>query len=74
MPMITLEDGQRIHVITPVIEKAFNEVKHNRRIKTAPKLSGRWWCTGCDGYMVYVGQVCPRCGWKHSKETSHLRH
>ncbi len=50
------------------------EVRHNRRIKTAPRQSGLFWCTGCDGCMVYVGQICPRCGWKHSKETTHLRH
>lgn len=33
----------------------------NRDKYTKPKL-GRFWCWGCDRYLLAIGQKCPVCG------------
>lgn len=55
MPMITLEDGQRIHVITPVIEKAFKEVTRNRTNDTIKAKEGNM------NYLRRLRKSCTNC-------------
>jgi len=44
--------------------------KPNRDKKTKPARR-RYWCNGCDAYMVWVGGKCPRCGYK--EKTKHRK-
>jgi rubrerythrin len=37
------------------------ELKVNRIHKTLPK-KGKYWCYGCDAYLIRKGQKCPICG------------
>lgn len=39
----------------------YNISKNNRISKTTPK-SGKYWCFGCDRFMVGKGQKCQVCG------------
>jgi len=39
------------------------EWEDNREVKRRPK-QGKFYCLGCDGYIVHPGETCLRCGWK----------
>ncbi len=37
--------------------------KYNRN-KSKSNRKGKFWCWGCDAYLIHPGQKCPKCGKK----------
>ena len=48
------------------VETVLHVKKRNRIEKLRPKL-GRFWCGGCDAYLLSKGEKCPICGNRESK-------
>lgn len=42
--------------------------KPNRIKRTKPK-KGKYWCLGCDRYLISQGKKCPVCGFKDIRWT-----
>jgi rubrerythrin len=38
------------------------ETRHNNRNKAREARPSKHWCWGCDGFEIWDGQTCPRCG------------
>jgi len=36
--------------------------KDRTRNKVRQAKKGKYWCWGCDQYMIWEGQKCPNCG------------
>jgi hypothetical protein len=44
------------------MKKQRKEWETNRDLAKRPK-KVKFWCWGCDGYLVGPGEKCPRCGY-----------
>ena len=54
------------------VQEVLHEVKRNRHKKQEPKL-GRFWCPGCDAYLLSKGGKCPVCKTRDkSKRRKHV--